>query len=78
MPTDFSLDLRQSVVKALKADPGVTALVSADRIYGEKSPAARAVAKSALRLTILRMSSPEALQLARTGAGALWTRLCRR
>jgi hypothetical protein len=37
--------------------------------------AARAVAKSVLRLTILRMSSPEAVQLARTGAGTLWSRV---
>lgn len=38
MAIDHSLLVRQSLVKALRADAGVTALVDATRIYGEESP----------------------------------------
>lgn len=39
MPIDYSLEVRKAVVKHLINDEGVTALVSASRIYGEVSDA---------------------------------------
>lgn len=35
MPTDLSLEIRRAIVAHLRADATVTALVPADRIYGE-------------------------------------------
>lgn len=35
MPTDLSLEIRRAIVAHLRADAAVTALVPADRIYGE-------------------------------------------
>jgi hypothetical protein len=35
MPTDLSLEIRRAIVAHLRADASVTALVPAERIYGE-------------------------------------------
>lgn len=39
MPTDYSLDVRKSIVANLKAFAPLTARISAARIYGEEAPA---------------------------------------
>lgn len=39
MPTDYSLEVRQSIVARLKAFAALTSLVSANSIYGEETAA---------------------------------------